>query len=256
MFNANLTALDLIALGEDVVVLRNPNVWNAQNYVSNRTAFLQRLPHIGFDNTNAAAKRLADYRVHEVVGRSSIHPTDSAALEQIARTVYAVLSHEASQLTLIATDHVPPAELVNLEAKLGRQLEPHQKALQRDAITCLKAHLARPAIVMAWALGYDIVRWWVHSDGPRLAAFNAQYKPSTIDKYEDLFDVGERTFLDTCKNARNALKDFNENTHHALVHSLNERNRFAHANFSEATVNRANAFVEKVVETVTGPPFV
>lgn len=61
--------------------------------------------------------------------------------------------------------------------------------------------------------------------------------------------------LDTCKNAQRELSGFNENTHHALVALLNDRNRFAHANFSEATPNRAAAYVEKMVETVTGPPF-
>jgi hypothetical protein len=163
------------------------------------------------------------------------------------------LMGEGQTKSVIVTDAQPPASLANLT-----NLQPRQELLLRDLVTCLKAHLARPAIVMAWALGYDIVRWWVYDDANnkrRLADFNAQIGNPQVDEYEAFFRLGERRVLDACFKAQGALSQFTEKTHGALVHLLDDRHRFAHANDSDATPKRADVYVEKMVEIVTGPPF-
>lgn len=254
MFNANLTAEDLIALGEGIVVLRNPASWNPVNYVANRDDFIQRLQIVGFTSTAAASNSLAKFTVRQA--GQQILQSDAIALQSIAQTVYSVLRHEAISTTIIATDHMPPDTLLQLETTLGRQLEPHQKALYDDLLACLKAHLARPAIVMAWALGYDIVRWWIFSDPNRMAALATQMNKAIANEH-DFFYLNEYRVLEACRNSQHPTLQpaFNDTHLRDLQALLDARNDFAHANFNRASINEANAYVERVVRVVTSPPF-
>ena len=246
----DLTANDLIGVGTQLTFLHNPQNASGNDYRNAINTFVERVRRCGFPATLAAAKAIENCifytdSVSGFVHRDSIHP-----LKFAVHSIDSCLRTEASQKTVILSDVQPPEQLNRLGS-----LEPHQDALRSDLVTCLKARLARPAIVVAWALCYDIVRQWVCNEGSRLDAFNAQIKHAPLNDNTALFAMGERRVLDACKNAQEALKNFNVNTHHELVGLLNDRNRFAHANFSEATINRANVFVEKMVETVTGPPF-
>ncbi len=252
MSENDLTAYELIRLGSHLLCVRNCQIYTLKQYKTEVDKLVELAAKVGFKSTVDAAKPLQEElsSLASQVGGDAKFSVERSKFGPISESIRHVMNGEADRRTLILTDAKPPAAIGRLTG-----LEPHQQALLDDMVTCFKAHLARPAIVMAWALGYDIVRWWVHKDPARLAAFNLQFKQGPIVNYDDFFRVGERVFLDTCKNAQGALKDFNENTHHSLVHLLNERNNYAHANFHDATIFRASAFVEKLVETITGRPF-
>ncbi len=253
MSQNELTAKELISLGINLLTIEIPKRPSLSEYRLHAHDLVNRLRLGGFTHSLSLAevllKEVEKYDADPLRGQGMFlnHETE---FRTTASAIDRVMVSEAAAKTLILTDAKPPDAVAQLT-----DLEDHQQALFDDMVTCFKAHLARPAIVMAWALGYDIVRWWVHSEPARLAAFNAQYKNGPIVEYSDFFGIGEKLFLDTCKNAQTALSGFNEKTHSALFHLLIDRNRFAHANFSEATPNRAAAYVEKMVETVTGPPF-
>jgi hypothetical protein len=251
MFSQDFDAHHFIALGECMVVLRNPKVWNAANYIANRDEFMKRLKASPFQATAAASQRLEKFVVHTPTGMANIHPNDAIELEPIAQTVYSVLSHESRRATVILTDQEPPASLMALDCP-----EPQQQALKLDLIMCLRARLARPSIVMAWALGYDLIRSWIFNDSDRLAAFNKQLGKKPVVKYRDLFRINEAKFLETCCNSREqALQQFTDRTFRDLQAMLDQRNDFAHANFALASLSEAISYVERMVRIATGSPF-
>ncbi len=61
--------------------------------------------------------------------------------------------------------------------------------------------------------------------------------------------------LTHCWKAGGGLAGFTEKTHRTLVHLLDERNAYAHANFRSATFAKAIAYCEKVVDVLTEAPF-
>ena len=188
----------------------------------------------------------------------NVDKTVAQKLKNMAEGANSVLIDEGMRTTVILTTTEPPDAVTNLE-----NLEPHQEALRQDLITCLKAHLARPAIVTAWALGYDLVRSWIFKDSARLAAFNAQLasshrkgEPAAVNQYHDFFKLGEYRFLEICRNSNDpALNDFTDNTLRDLQALLDDRNKFAHANFNIANEHEANAYVVRLLRIVTSPPF-
>ena len=152
---------------------------------------------------------------------------------------------------VIVSRVLPPLELLSLICP-----EKYQEALRDDVTTCLKAELNRPAIVTAWALGYDLVRYWIYHDQARRDALNAALKNARLDKYEDFFSIGERRVLKACCDCEEAsLNDFTDKTYRTLENLLDQRNNFAHANFDLASSATAKAFVESMIRAVTGPPF-
>ncbi|WP_442485810.1 hypothetical protein [Aeoliella sp. SH292] len=136
--------------------------------------------------------------------------------------------------------------------------------MRKDLELCLKTGLARPAIVMGWALGFDIIRAWVFNDTcGRLVDFNTQLAskpprrgPAQINTFEDFFHLGEYDFLEVCKNSQGVgLGVFTEKHFRNLQSLLDQRNEYAHANYSHASQNVAVAYVERVLKTVTESPF-
>jgi hypothetical protein len=113
-------------------------------------------------------------------------------------------------------------------------------------------------------LGYDLIRSWVFDDSTgRLVAFNTQLantrkgsEPATIAEYHDFFRLGEYRFLEICRDSQHAtLKDFNDKTLRVLQGMLDQRNEFAHANYSHANESEARAYVLRMLRIVAGPPF-
>lgn len=213
-----------------------------------------------FTSSAAAFQRLAGFGIHEAHDSYNIKADEIPHLTGISATLDSVLADETSRTTVILTDFEPPAELMRLAG-----LQPRQQLLVRDLEVCLKAHLARPAIVMAWALGYDIIRSWVFSDTTgRLAAFNTElaklprpWELAAVRDYHDFFPIGENRFLNLCNNSPHAsLKDFQGNVFRGLVALLDQRNEFAHVNDSVANESEADAYVRRIVRAVTSPPFI
>ena len=142
------------------------------------------------------------------------------------------------------------------------QLEPHQIALWRDMIRCLESSAYRPAIVMGWGLVFDILRRWIIIDSGRLASFNGDLTSRYLDRnrkpvhepvtnFEDFFEIGERRVLDVCQ----FTNLFDGRIHHDLVDKLNQRNRYAHANFHDATTSIAKGYIEQLIAIITDSHF-
>ncbi len=255
---SQLTANDLINLGRSVCALINADNWAADDYERSRDIFLDLAKSCGFRDSVAAAGFLDGLKIARGVRGPNVAPGQASDLKKMCEGVHRVLVAEGLRTTVILTDIEPPLTLLNLPCP-----EPHHKALHDDLITCLKAHLARPAIVMAWALGYDLVRSWVYSDPKRLLAFNTQLakarrssEPTSIVDYHDYFRLGEYRFLEICRDSQDAnLQRFTDRTFRDLHNLLDQRNDFAHANYATASPAEATAYVERMVRLITSPPF-
>jgi hypothetical protein len=258
MITHDLTAADLIDLGRSSLTLENATNWNAVNFVTMRDSFVALLKRCGFQATSAASQSIAQLQIlQDSLGR--VHGPLGQEIKSMFTAIYHTLYHEAQRTAVILTNVEPPPELLDL-----KNLEKHQEALRQDLIVCLKAHLARPAIVTAWALGYDILRTWVYDDQPRRASFNTQLanpprkgEPAAIVDYHDFFTLGEVRFLEICRDSQDmTLKDFTAKTFRTLQALLDQRNDFAHANYSQANEHEANAYVVRLLRVVTRPPFI
>ncbi len=156
-----------------------------------------------------------------------------------------------------------PADLVFLNQKAEKGLMTDtQAALIQDTIQCLRAKSYRPAIVMAWCFGFDMIREWIFRDPSRLQDFNSLLQNRTqkdggriVGDYQDFYKEKEVFVLDICRDATGSLCDFSTKTHRQLQVLLDERNSFAHANTFEATQAQAFAYVERLIRVVNSPPF-
>jgi hypothetical protein len=189
-----------------------------------------------------------------------------AALELTSRVhpIATRLYEETNERNLIESDPQITSKLISLEKELGRALEPHQEALRADTEMCLRARLYRPAILSAWNLCYDLIRWWVHSDAQRLADFNTLLQQRTanhrrgsrsINRYDEFFSESEAFVLEVCRDAPGALSTFTDKTHRMLQRLLDDRNAFAHANFDEATQTEAKSYIDRVIRVLCNAPF-
>ena len=247
---------DLIELGRHMLILRNPGMYTATVYRESGDAVLDFADKCGFTALRDAARQLKETKFLKDLNTDMIMSNDRLKLGYNAKTMTRLLKEEANRRSLRISDIKPPDELSNLVARSGKPLKAHQQALQSDAITCLKMQLARPAIVSAWALGFDLVRSWVFDDPSRLTAFNAQIGSPVVTDYHDLFRVTEVKFLEVCRDSQDtSLIAFTHKTFRKLEELLDHRNEFAHANYAQATPAEANVFVERMIRVVTGPPF-
>jgi hypothetical protein len=208
-----------------------------------------------FDATFAAAKFLYNEKIYQQPVGPNVEARCAERLKLKCEGLHHVLNHEGTKTTAILTDIEPPDEITALTTFMGLSLQPHQDALRLDLITCLRAHLSRPAIVMAWALGYDLIRSWVFNDPRRLSDFNAQLRNPQVVGYHDFFAIGEQRVLETCRDAVGAMATFTSKTFRTLHGMLDDRNNFAHANYVQATPEEATVYVQRIVRVVTSPPF-
>ncbi len=256
MADDEVPASNLINLGRKIVVLKNPSIWGGKPYREAINEFIELSNACGFHGLNDAVTHLKDVVFYVDSGTDAILPGSKEPLEFNAGTLDAMLKKvgQRNKIRVIGTQPLP--ELAELATRLGRPLEDHQEALRSDAINCLQLKLARPAIVVAWALGYDLIRSWIHSDPQRLQDFNAQLRNPHIVDYHEFFLVGEQRVLETCRDAGGALAGFTGKTFRKLHSMLDDRNNFAHANYDAATAEEATVYVQRLVRIVTSRPFV
>jgi hypothetical protein len=251
MADEDLNANDLIQVGRQLTILHNPQSTTGPTYRSSINSFIGLLKRCGFSASLAAAKTIDGCEFFEDRYTGIVDAGSVPALKFAVSSIDSCLKDEASRKTVILSDVQPPDQLNSLGP-----LQPYQEALRQDLVTCLKAHLSRPAIVMAWALGYDLIRSWVFNDQQRLQDFNAQLRNPQVVEYHDFFIIGEQRVLETCRDAGGAVAGFTGKTFRTLRSRLDERNNFAHANFDEATPEEATVYVQRMVRIVTSPPFV
>lgn len=258
-----LSATELIDVGRHITVLRYPGQFSGDRYREAIAALEALTARCGFTGTHALAVTLSGTTFYINPTTKRLTNNSQLIFNYHSESVNNLLIAEADRKTVYLSEVVPPPAINEIESRLGRPLEPNQAAMRLDTVKCLRVHLSRPAIVTMWALGFDIVRWWVFSDAQRLAAFNQQYsknvrpsEPAQIVKYTDMLHIGEYRFLSICRDAQEpALVCFTDSEFRELQGLLDQRNEFAHANFSNASDNEAAAYVERVVRAVTRRPF-
>lgn len=264
MANSTCTSDDMIIIGEILFKLCDSN-YRTQFLLHQAVLTLKdRLIRCGYSSCMPLVDGLVELTATTT---ERIRGLDAKELEEVQHTstdLRSILLHEAKATTAILSHLQLPQPLTELQNNLGYPLPDYQEAMRKDVELCLKAGLTRPAIVMGWALGFDIVRAWVFNDTTgKLADFNTQLQskplrkgPTQITTFEDFFHVGEYDFLEVCKNAQGAgLVVFTEKQFRNLQSLLDQRNEFAHANYSHASQNVAVAYVERVLKAVTETPF-
>jgi hypothetical protein len=256
MDDEEVPASNLINLGRNIVVLKNPSIWGGKPYREAINEFVDLSNACGFYALSDAGTHLKDVVFYVDAATDAILPGSKEPLQFNAGTLDAMLKKVGQRTTIRIIDAQPLAELADLASKLGRSLEDHQEALRSDTITCLRLKLARPAIVTAWALGFDLIRSWVYNDPQRLQDFNTQLKTVSIIDYHDFFLLGDQRVLETCRDAGGALSAFTSKIFRKLHSMLDDRNNFAHANYDGATAEEAIVYVQRLVRIVTSRPFV
>jgi len=250
-------------LGECLHALQNPQVYRSELYAKEVGNFFTLLERTGLRSTRRMAESLAGLAIPNAP-LGLITAVASLELSSRVHPIATRLYEETNDKDYIESDRQIAPKLVSLAHEWGRPLEPHQAALRADTETCLRARLYRPAIVTAWGLCFDLVRWWVFSDTQRLSDFNtllvqrtANHRRGsrTISRYTDYFTESDAFILELCRDATGTLSDFTEKTHRILQRLLDDRNAFAHANFEEATETEAKSYVDRVIRVICNPPF-
>ncbi len=182
-------------LGECLHAIQNPQVYRAELYVKEVGNFFTLLERTRLRSTRRLADSLAGVAIpNNHVGM--IMPIAGSQLASLAHPIATRLYEEANERTFVESDANVSASIVSFSQQWGRTLEPHQEALRGDAELCLRARLYRPAIVSAWNLCIDLIRWWLFSDSQRLNDFNSLLQqrtanhrggPRSIGRYEDFF---------------------------------------------------------------------
>ncbi len=256
---------DYIAIGEVLHHLRNPQVATINNYADDVDKFFTLLRRCVLTQTQTAAEQIYGARLLYSYRTGRITPSHIAQLQILMESISRVLYNEASSKSVIITDAQDiPRILVELHTRLGvANLEPHQEALRQDVITCFKAQAYRPAIVISWALGFDLVRWWIYSDATRLSDFNQLLAQRTqrvrqrqIVNYHDFFAENESSVLAICRDSTSSLQSFTSKTYRQLESLLDDRNAFAHANYADATESESKSYIERLLRVLTTSPFV
>lgn len=263
MSNTFHTVSNFVRLGETLHALQNPQVYKPELYAKEVGDFWTLLEQTNLHSTRRLANSLDGL---EIPADSSGMITRVAGLELSSRLhpIATRLYEETNEKTFIESDPHIASKLVSLAEHLGRPLEPHQEALRADTEMCLRARLYRPAIVSAWSLCFDLVRWWIYSDGRRLADFNSLLGQRTakpprgsrkISQYDDFFLESDAFVLELCRDTTGTLSSFTGKIHRTIQRLLDDRNAFAHANFDEATETEAKSYVDKAIRLISNAPF-
>lgn len=137
-----------------------------------------------------------------------------------------------------------------------------QQHLLEETIRCIEVEAYRSALVMGWSLAYDYVRQWVFDN--KLADFNTYLgmmypKKSLVSAYDDFFasdrPVSEYEFLDVLRGPQSQPNIVRDKIIDDLVHHLRERNNYAHPQFTAPSANKANAYIEQLLDVICASPF-
>jgi hypothetical protein len=190
----------------------------------------------------------------------AIYPTPPQLLEIKAslNSIAGQIAEETAKIRVVKLlDSNVSGMLRSLDADLS--LSPPQAALCQETIRCLECGAFRSGIVMGWNTIYDYIRTWIIADAARLAEFNGrlanlrfnkgtkrgQPKHAAITNYVGIRDLkfSERETLTHLRQ----LTGVNGDSVDHLIHSLNRRNKYAHATDTAITLYLANAYVEDLI---------
>jgi hypothetical protein len=174
--------------------------------------------------------------------------------------VNAMLNTEASTMELVALNHAAVPDALRDLATTRPNLTDAQRHLQDETIRSLERRAYRSAIVMGWALAYDLIRQWAWDDPQRQQqlrnALIAKNKPEPT-VYAEFFRLPLHEW-DVLQAFRDAgfFDPRPDRLHDTLKECLRDRNTYAHANDSAPDVDDARSYVRRVLRIATSHPFV
>lgn len=135
---------------------------------------------------------------------------------------------------------------------LSNLLKTPEKEYVDEVIGCLRINAYRAAIVLMWSICISHLRNYIISY--KIPEFNNalsnhtknSIKKLSISKYDDFEDIGDYDFLEILK----ILTITTKNQHKLLKEKLDIRNTYAHPNTLTLTDNKANSFIEDLVNDI------
>ena len=264
MSDQSPTLADFVQLGELFFHIQNPQAAYVESYLADIPEFLSLLQRCNLVQSLTASKQLDGIKLSYLRRSSRIIPNQVNELTTLTRSIRDTLYEELKTHQVAITKNAAIPEVIcDLASRLEvSNLQPHQEALRNDIVQCLNVEAYRPAIVVSWALGFDLLRWWIFSDSKRLDDFNLILEQRTRNKtvrqiiyYSDFFNENESFVLQLCRDSAGSLQKFTGKTFRLLENLLDDRNAFAHANFDNATEHEAKSYIERLFRVLTGSPF-
>jgi hypothetical protein len=144
----------------------------------------------------------------------------------------------------------PTAAIIksDLIKHLGALTDPQVKEYLTEAINCFDSGYFRASVVLAWCVGYAILRAWLFTNhvGALNAIMTSWKIPKKLSKIEDFDELSERVVLDTAKTASVVMKE----QHKQLVALLDQRNSFAHPSGRKMSAPIAEAYLIQIIDEV------
>lgn len=175
-------------------------------------------------------------------------------LRNVVQAIYANLDKEAHARRMGVLDS--SAASARLRHFQTIPLTAAQVHLLRETLGDLETGHYSSAIVMAWNFTYDCIRQWVFNN--RLGPFNQwlrdHYHRDEIGSYDDFYlrdAPHERLVLDVYRETN--IVD--GTTHDHLCQALRFRHNYAHPDFKQPSIHKANAHIENLLDVLAGEPF-
>jgi hypothetical protein len=264
-----------IFIGEMLNALQNAKGIKFGLVTSYLANLMTTLDHVGLPypktNLDASLKEIEEMsanRYHQTGG--GVLPEYTAAdLCKLIVVAHETITGAAESRLTIALDRGGvstklrslPQQLIDLKMT---NLNPAQTGLHAETTRCLECGANRSAAVMGWNMAFDYIRQWVFDN--HLAPFNAALTANYVNRrngnpiYDPITDYadflksdapGERIVLDTCNSAGIITGNVCED----LKSHLRQRNSYAHPSGKEPTAIQVNAYLEYLVDLISGRPF-
>lgn len=105
---------------------------------------------------------------HDSYSKAGFTDVLRSQLRSLLEPARAIAYEEIGSISVIVSDQSSvPNVLTSLAQRDRENISETQIGLIQDTILCMKSGAFRPAIVMAWAFGLDMIREWVFRDESR-----------------------------------------------------------------------------------------
>lgn len=250
-----------LGIGQSMMYLGNPHAVASDAYVQAIEDLIKQLKACEFVSTAATAKTLSEYSYPYNKFTNRFSDESVVHLKSCVKAIANSLSHESEGCRLVRLQaDVVPTGFRDLGTTVN--LTETQSRLQDETIHCLEVSAYRSAAVMGWNLAYDFIRQWVFDNalGTFQNYLGAMYsQKSPISDYADFWTadrpLSEFEFLRVCRGPGGQQNILRDKLIDDLVHYLRQRNNYAHPNFIQPSANKTNAYIEHLIDAITGSPF-
>jgi len=259
-----------IFIGEMLNALQNAKGVKFGLVTGHLAQLMTTLDHVGLPylkkNLDASLKEIEEMSAnlyHQAGGGGLPEYTAADLCKLIVSTHEMITGAAESRLTIALDTGGVSAKLRSLPKQLTN-LNPAQTSLMAETTRCLECGAYRSAVVMSWNMAFDYIRQWVFDS--HLPSFNGALTTNYVNRrsgnpiydsitnYPDFLgsdSPGERIVLDTC----NSAGIITGNIYEDLKGHLRQRNLYAHPSGKEPTAIQVNAYLEHLVDSISGRPF-